>query len=72
MHALGWYVLATSPSGRSVATLGPYVTRTIAEQRAREACLESYRVLKAAVDAPDASRDWPSIGRVSVPLPSGE
>jgi len=35
MDTPGWYVLATFSSGKSVfATLGPYVTRALAEQKA--------------------------------------
>jgi len=66
MDTPGWYVLAISSSGKSVfATLGPYVTRALAEQKAREARVICYRVERAADDVPGASRYVHSGGRVS-------
>lgn len=67
MITLGWYVLATSSCGKSVGTLGPYVTRAIADQRARDAGLVSYRVARAAAEAPGASYHTPAEGRASGP-----
>ena len=67
MVTLGWYVLATSSRGKSVGTLGPYVTRAIADQRARDAGLVSYRVVQAAAEAPGARLPHPAKGRASGP-----
>ena len=41
----GWYVLVTSPRGKSVfAMLGPYATQEIAERKARDSRVVHYRV----------------------------
>ena len=49
MDTRGWYVLVTSSSGMSVfATLGPFVTQEIAEQKARRSRVVHYRVEPAA------------------------
>ena len=45
MDTRGWYVLVTSSSGESVfATLGPFVTQEVAEQKARVSRVVHYRV----------------------------
>jgi hypothetical protein len=45
MDTRSWYVLVTSSSGKSVfATLGPFVTQEIAEQKARRSRVVHYRV----------------------------
>jgi hypothetical protein len=45
MEMPSWYILVTSASGRSVySTLGPYLTRELADTNARESHESSYRV----------------------------
>jgi hypothetical protein len=53
MDTPGWYVLATSSSGKSFfAMLGPFGTEEIAQQNARDSRVVHYRVESTA----DASR----------------
>lgn len=45
MDTARWYVLLTSKSGNTCfATLGPYVTRELAEAKATEVNADHYRV----------------------------
>jgi hypothetical protein len=49
MDAAVWYVLLTSASGNSVfATLGPYMTREVADAKALESKAAHYRVVASA------------------------
>jgi hypothetical protein len=48
MDTASWYVLLTSASGDSVfATLGPYVTRELAEVKATESNEAHYRIAES-------------------------
>jgi hypothetical protein len=49
MDTATWYVLLSSASGNSVfATLGPYVTRDVAETKAVESRTAHYRVVQSS------------------------
>ena len=75
METTSWYVLLTSATGPSVdATLGPYLTRELAESNARESQTPDYQVVesetssRAALTPPQAPRqstsEHPSAARV--------
>jgi hypothetical protein len=50
METACWYVLLTSADGHSAfPTLGPYPTRELAENHARESTAAHYRVLESDV-----------------------
>lgn len=50
MDRAAWYVLLTSASGNSVfATLGPYMTREVADAKALESKAAHYRVVESAL-----------------------
>jgi hypothetical protein len=51
MDAAVWYVLLTSASGNTVfATLGPYITREVADAKARQSRAVHYRVVESALN----------------------
>ena len=53
METTNWYVLLTSADGHSVLpTLGPYMTRELAENHARESTVTHFRVLESDVRPP--------------------
>ncbi len=50
MDAAAWYVLLTSASGNTVfATLGPYMTREVADAKALQSKVAHYRVVESAL-----------------------
>src|SRR6266705_2874913 len=57
-----WYVVLTSASGTSIfATLGPYLTRELAEASARDSRLVHYRVQESESrpeHTPEGSEAW--------------
>ena len=50
MDTATWYVLLTSASGNTVfATLGPYLTREVADSKALESTAIHYRVAESSL-----------------------
>jgi hypothetical protein len=50
MDTAAWYVLLTSASGNTVfATLGPYLTREVADTKALQSRAAHYRVVESAL-----------------------
>jgi hypothetical protein len=50
METTNWYVLLTSADGHTAfPTLGPYLTRELAENHARDSKVAHYRVLESDV-----------------------
>jgi hypothetical protein len=52
MDTAVWYVLLTSASGKAVfATLGPYMTREVADSKALQSQAAHYRVVESPLHA---------------------
>ena len=64
MDTRAWYVLVTFSSGESVfAMLGPYLTRDLAERKARDSRVVHYRVELVTSSARRYTRSRPADSR---------